>query len=516
MENRKTLRINCGRVSVPGAALLLGLSHAALVPAQDSIKTPEGKKFELFQSQQFVTRSYPCETPADVQAAINSARTAVPGESLQDYREGQQERARQLATQHPGDFWIQRNYIDSMTTSVGAVASDELVSEFRQRFDARPDDPETAYLYAYSLLGKNTPKAIEVLTSLTVRSPSFPLPWLSLFNIHAYPAFSDKAKMQTYGEGFLERCPDSRDAVFLASRLNNSPRLVAVARALRERIAGKTGVESLSLYPNLWNLEFKVAAPAELTRVLQRIEKDLKFLNRLPPGNPVVRSALLEGYKLTFNKKARDQLLAQGPQPPSFAPQAYVPVEQEWSTANTAPPVARIWAERDGGSQDSAAEVKETLDKLRAYISRALQSDLYGIARTDQGGKTWTFASLKGKTTLINLWFTSCGPCRAELPYLQKLYDQIKDRSDMQVVTLNVDPNEGVVKPFLDENQYTFPVLLVARSFWDSGEWIIAPSTWILDAGGIIRVEDVGFAGDGEQWLKRTLAQMESVRSNGP
>ena len=37
MENWKALRINCGRLSVAGTALLLGLSRTALVPAQGSI-----------------------------------------------------------------------------------------------------------------------------------------------------------------------------------------------------------------------------------------------------------------------------------------------------------------------------------------------------------------------------------------------------------------------------------------------------------------------------------------------
>ena len=467
------------------------------------------------EPSQFVTRYYPCEAPADVQAAINLARSAVPGESPREFREGQQKRAGQLAAQHPSDFWIQRSYIDSMTASVGAVASDELVSEFRQRFDARPDDPETAYLYAYSLFGKNTPKAIEILTSLTVKAPSFPLPWLSLSNIHAYPAFSDEARVQTDGEGFLERCPNSKEALALASRLARSDTVAAFVRGLRTRVAGRAGEESVSLYPAVWNLELQIATAAEQSRVRQGIEKDLKFLNRLPPGMPAVRSALMEGYRLTFNTKALDKLSARAAPPPASTTQSPVQADQEGPASNAAPPVTRIWAERDGGSQGADSMAKDLLDRFRAHISRAMQSDLYDVPFMGQDGKTRTFASLKGRTTLINLWYTSCGPCRAELPYLQKLYEQIKDRGDMQVVTLNVDSNEEVVRPFLDENRYTFPVLF-AWSVARSVDGILAPSTWIMDAGGTIRVEDAGFAGDGEQWLKRTLAQMESVRSNGP
>jgi thiol-disulfide isomerase/thioredoxin len=131
---------------------------------------------------------------------------------------------------------------------------------------------------------------------------------------------------------------------------------------------------------------------------------------------------------------------------------------------------------------------------------------------SDQSGKTWTLASLKGKTTLINVWATWCGPCREELPHLQQLYEQIKSRGDVQVITLNVDENQSLVEPYLKENKYTFPSLF-AKSFVDgfSGP-IPIPTTWTSDALGTIRLEALGFGGDGSQWVTRTLKQMESIR----
>ena len=43
----------------------------------------------------------------------------------------------------------------------------------------------------------------------------------------------------------------------------------------------------------------------------------------------------------------------------------------------------------------------------------------------DLGGKTWTLASFAGKKVFVNLWATWCTPCRAELPYVQKLHEQL-------------------------------------------------------------------------------------------
>ena len=68
--------------------------------------------------------------------------------------------------------------------------------------------------------------------------------------------------------------------------------------------------------------------------------------------------------------------------------------------------------------------------------------------------------SLEGKSILINVWATWCGPCQSEQPKLQKLYDQVKDRSDVQILTFNIDEDAGLVAPFLKEKGYTFPVVV--------------------------------------------------------
>ncbi len=130
---------------------------------------------------------------------------------------------------------------------------------------------------------------------------------------------------------------------------------------------------------------------------------------------------------------------------------------------------------------------------------------------TDQSGKTWAAAAIKGKVTLMNVWATWCGPCKAELPYLQKLYEKVKERQDIQVISLNVDDNIGLIEPFLSEQKYTFPVLL-ARRFVDNFAGPLGiPTNWIADRGGSVRFEAVGFGGDGDEWVKRTLAQMETA-----
>ncbi len=106
------------------------------------------------------------------------------------------------------------------------------------------------------------------------------------------------------------------------------------------------------------------------------------------------------------------------------------------------------------------------------------------FALADMAGKNWRLKDLAGRTTLITVWATWCGPCRAELPHVEKLYQMTKDRKDIQVVTFNLDENPGLVQPFLSEHQYEFPVLL-AHSFINSMlDRIGIPQNLIVDPKG--------------------------------
>jgi peroxiredoxin len=77
---------------------------------------------------------------------------------------------------------------------------------------------------------------------------------------------------------------------------------------------------------------------------------------------------------------------------------------------------------------------------------------------SDLQGKSWTLRNLQGKVVLVNFWATWCPPCRKEMPDLQALYGQFKDQGF--VVLAISDEDASKVKPFIAENNITYPVLL--------------------------------------------------------
>jgi thiol-disulfide isomerase/thioredoxin len=131
----------------------------------------------------------------------------------------------------------------------------------------------------------------------------------------------------------------------------------------------------------------------------------------------------------------------------------------------------------------------------------------------DLSGKTWKLTNLEGKSILINLWATWCGPCNAELPHLQKLYNQMKDRPDFQILTFNVDEDLGAVEPFLKQKGYTFPVLPAysfARGILDVNG---IPQNWVVDPMGVWRWTQIGFL-EGQHWADDMIRRLESVKKS--
>jgi thiol-disulfide isomerase/thioredoxin len=132
----------------------------------------------------------------------------------------------------------------------------------------------------------------------------------------------------------------------------------------------------------------------------------------------------------------------------------------------------------------------------------------------DLSGKTWRLKELRGKAVLINVWATWCGPCQAELPHIQKLYDRLRDSADLLVLTVNVDEDLGLVEPYLKEKGYGFPVLPgygFVSNVLNASPGI--PQTWIVDSKGLWQWTQMGFgaATDWEDIVTNKLKTAEAA-----
>ena len=109
----------------------------------------------------------------------------------------------------------------------------------------------------------------------------------------------------------------------------------------------------------------------------------------------------------------------------------------------------------------------------------------------DQNGNTHKLSDYKGKTVFLNFWATWCPPCRAEMPDIQKMYEDYgkntKDLIVLGVAGTNVgnETDAKGVSEFLNQNSYSYPVVMDEGGSLASKYGVRAfPTTFMINADG--------------------------------
>ena len=111
-------------------------------------------------------------------------------------------------------------------------------------------------------------------------------------------------------------------------------------------------------------------------------------------------------------------------------------------------------------------------------------------------GEMQSLSQHRGKVVLLNVWATWCGPCRMEMPSMQRLYDELADDGlEILAVSVDVRPGEtdaggnpgGDVAEFARSLDLTFPILLnpagdIQRTYQTTG----VPETFLIGPDGKI------------------------------
>lgn len=112
---------------------------------------------------------------------------------------------------------------------------------------------------------------------------------------------------------------------------------------------------------------------------------------------------------------------------------------------------------------------------------------------TSLHGDEISVAGLAGKVLFINFWATWCGPCKAEMPSMENLYHDFKNKG-LEILAVSSDmEGPSVVQPFVQKLGLSYPILL-DPDFRVDDKYLIqsVPTTVLVDQNGVITHRMVG------------------------
>lgn len=342
--------------------------------------------------------------------------------------------------------------------------------------------------------------------------------------------FEGTLTKETTAEGFLQR---REVPIFKAAVLPDKVRV--------ESGLPKNRVISVSDGKNCWLYsarlqQYSRSTPAEMKQIME--------------GGPVseagsisaLATKFVDDYGMLAEKVSEVQLLrTEVLQNEGRASDCYV-----LEFADPAPPASlriievlprTLWVEKEAfivlkeisGSRSESpeegveSESRETLLLKRARINEPLPDDLFSFVppegskelvlpgfagrrrRTligeestdftlkDLSGRQVNLQSLRGKVVLLNFWASWCGPCRIEMPVLERLQKEFK-AAGLVVLGIN-DEEPSIALNYLKKNHLTFRSLVDAEQSVSILYQVRAiPTVIIIDREGKIAFQGVGLS----------------------
>ena len=117
-------------------------------------------------------------------------------------------------------------------------------------------------------------------------------------------------------------------------------------------------------------------------------------------------------------------------------------------------------------------------------------------------GTPLRLSDLKGKPVFMNFWATWCVPCREEMPAMQELYEQYRDRG-LVILAVNMEEDQARVQRWIDQGGFTYTFVLDSE-----GQQLkrynvnAAPTSYFIGRDGVIRDLKLGAISRAEMQTK--------------
>ncbi len=157
---------------------------------------------------------------------------------------------------------------------------------------------------------------------------------------------------------------------------------------------------------------------------------------------------------------------------------------------------------------------------LQLLSFQLIAQDEYTLAKKDQPAPDFSFETpdgkkvqlkdLKGKVVWLTFFATWCGPCRKELPYLEKeVYEKYRNHTDFRLLVIGREHSREELDKFIKDTRHNLPFIPdPKREIFSKYATQNIPRNFIIDKNGKTVVSSVGF---NEEDFNKKIEILESL-----
>jgi len=139
-------------------------------------------------------------------------------------------------------------------------------------------------------------------------------------------------------------------------------------------------------------------------------------------------------------------------------------------------------------------------------LSRGSRAPEIGLRDTE--GRPVRLSQLRGKVVLVDFWASWCGPCRQEMPVLQRLHEEYGDEG-LVIIGVNIDNEESNMRRFLRRTPVDFRIVHDSRRrVADRYNPPRMPSSFLIDQRGVVRYVHEGFRAPDARVIERKIKSL--------
>lgn len=123
-------------------------------------------------------------------------------------------------------------------------------------------------------------------------------------------------------------------------------------------------------------------------------------------------------------------------------------------------------------------------------------------------GKNVKLSEYRGSVVMLNFWASWCGPCRQEMPLLEKMSKRY-GKLGFVLLGVNTEGDPTLANNFLKDITVTFPILYDTSKKVSQDYGVSAmPTTVIVDRNGKVRYIHYGYKSGDEKKYKKAIKKL--------